>query len=79
MDFLAQEVGVPTRCPDCDGAGHKPYPFTVYCSRCGGTGYIIKVLLTYGEEYNTSGIPSRQMFAGYIERPYSRQLWKALI
>lgn len=66
MDFLCHPVGIPYRCPECQGTGRKPY-YT--CVKCAGTGYLIKVMLTYGEDYNTAGQPAKQMFAGYIEQP----------
>ena len=58
------EVGLPYRCPECGGSGKKEY---YPCFKCEGTGYLVKAMLTYGEDYNTSGQPMRQMFAGYIE------------
>lgn len=71
MDFLCNP-GIPYTCPDCLGLGRKPYPGD-RCYRCGGTGYLVKVLLTYYEEYNTVGMGmGRQMFGGYIERPHER-------
>ena len=70
MDFILTEVGVPIRCSRCDGAGRTQWNS---CWTCGGHGYLIKCLLTYNESYDTGGNPcGRQMFSGYIERPYSR-------
>jgi len=65
MDFEVHEIGLPYPCPDCM-TGRKPYGS---CAKCKGTGSLIKVMLTYGEEYNTAGQAARQMFAGYIEIP----------
>ena len=72
MDFF-YEPRVPERCPDCNGAGRKPYPSFCPCWRCEGTGRIVHLTLTYAEYYNTAGQPcGRTMFAGVIERPYRK-------
>ena len=69
MDFYLNSPTVPIRCPDCDGIGRKDR--WNFCSRCAGSGHIIRYMLTYPEYYNTAGLPcGRQMFAGFFERPY---------
>jgi uncharacterized phage protein len=71
MDFELHEVGIPHQCPECRGTGRRPY---ANCAKCQGTGYLIRAMLTYGEDFNTAGIPARQMFAGYIEIPTTKPL-----
>jgi len=68
MDFEVNEIGLPYPCPECNGTGRKPYGI---CAKCQGAGYLIKAILTYGEDYNTAGQPARRMFGGYIsiEKP----------
>ena len=72
-DFFCNP-SLPVKCPDCDGLGRKPYPANPYpCSRCEGTGLVVKVTLTCPEYLNTGFQPcGRTMFAGIIERPYKK-------
>ena len=72
VNFYAHEVGIPYRCPECEGIGYKPYSFYP-CDRCQGTGHFIRVMLTYPESLDTGGSPTgRWFFAGYIWQPKQR-------
>jgi DnaJ-class molecular chaperone len=75
MDFIAYPKPIPIRCPDCDGAGRRPYPFMSSCGRCGGWGSVERVVLTYWESYATNGQGcGQQYYAGEIERPFTGKL-----
>jgi len=71
MDFIGRPQRV-EQCPSCKGMGRMEYPNNFYpCPRCGGSGQVIKIVLTYPQYTDTDGCPSgRQFFAGEIERPY---------
>ncbi len=71
MNFYYKPA-IPEPCPACRGRGKAPDNFYP-CSRCEGSGYIIRLTLTYPKSTDTAGNPTGMFYAGEIERPYRRE------